>query len=236
MSMTTAQWRKLMQAWSAAIRETSLVKELAEKDRSLDFLGFPPASDKQIEAAEHRLGIRLPPSYKNFLKATNGFRVLNSFIQCLRPAAEIDWFRVENKGWAKTWNEPTIYDDPDRPPLSDEEYFDYKHVAEFELRTEHLIHMLQISEVGDGVMLLNPCAVTPDGEWEAWFFANWIPGARRYASFAHMMVETYRQMRKIEKLPKASDLPKVKVPGPKAPRHSLIPAAPAPDKPKPQSA
>jgi hypothetical protein len=29
--------------------------------------------------------------------------------------------------------------------------------------------------------------VTPDGEWEAWFFANWLPGANRYRSFWEML-------------------------------------------------
>ena len=27
----------------------------------------------------------------------------------------------------------------------------------------------------------------PEGEWEAWFFANWLPGATRYHSFAELM-------------------------------------------------
>jgi hypothetical protein len=34
--------------------------------------------------------------------------------------------------------------------------------------------------------------VFADGEWEAWFFANWLPGASRYRSFAEMM-EAERQ-------------------------------------------
>jgi proline dehydrogenase len=29
--------------------------------------------------------------------------------------------------------------------------------------------------------------VWPDGEWETWFFANWLPGATRYRSFADWM-------------------------------------------------
>ena len=29
--------------------------------------------------------------------------------------------------------------------------------------------------------LLNPEIRTADGEWEAWVFANWFPGARRDA-------------------------------------------------------
>lgn len=45
-----------------------------------------------------------------------------------------------------------------------------------------------ISAVGDSaVYLLNPEVRTPSGEWEAWFFANWNPGACRYRSFWEMM-------------------------------------------------
>jgi hypothetical protein len=35
--------------------------------------------------------------------------------------------------------------------------------------------------------LLNPNIVTPDGEWEALYFAHWIPGADRYPSFWELM-------------------------------------------------
>jgi hypothetical protein len=43
------------------------------------------------------------------------------------------------------------------------------------------------------VCLLNPQAITRDGEWEAWFFANWLPGARRYRSFEELMRAEYNQ-------------------------------------------
>ncbi len=36
---------------------------------------------------------------------------------------------------------------------------------------------------GSAVYLLTPQIITPEGEWEAWFFAHWIPGAERYRSF-----------------------------------------------------
>ena len=43
--------------------------------------------------------------------------------------------------------------------------------------------------VDERVLLINPAAMYQGGEWEAWDFANWYPGAYRYASFAHL-VET----------------------------------------------
>jgi len=58
----------------------------------------------------------------------------------------------------------------------------------FNFDVKHLAHTLCISEVGDSaVLLLNPMVVWPDGEWEAWLFANWLPGATRYRSFADWM-------------------------------------------------
>jgi HEAT repeat protein len=55
--------------------------------------------------------------------------------------------------------------------------------------------MLEVSDVGDSaIILLNPQVVTPEGEWEAWFFANWIPGAYRYRSFWELMQGQYEQV------------------------------------------
>ena len=54
----------------------------------------------------------------------------------------------------------------------------------------NLASCLQISDVGDSaVVLLNPDAVSPDGEWQTYFFASWIPGARGYRSFREFMEE-----------------------------------------------
>jgi hypothetical protein len=71
--------------------------------------------------------------------------------------------------------------------VPDEEYFVYgdRQAAQ---RDEYLQTALEISEdTGDGVCLLNSKVVFPDGEWEAWFFAHWIPGAHRYRSFWDLM-------------------------------------------------
>ena len=54
---------------------------------------------------------------------------------------------------------------------------------------------LEISDTGDAaILLLNPQVITTDGEWEAWFFSNWNPGARRYPSFWELMHRQYETM------------------------------------------
>ena len=42
-------------------------------------------------------------------------------------------------------------------------------------------------------LALNPQVVTPEGEWEAWYFGNALPGARRYRNFEEMMVDLRRR-------------------------------------------
>ena len=60
-------------------------------------------------------------------------------------------------------------------------------------RVEYLESALEVSDIGDSaIFLLNPKVVTPDGEWEAWFFGNWLPGASRYRSFAELMEAEYQ--------------------------------------------
>ena len=47
-------------------------------------------------------------------------------------------------------------------------------------------------------------AVTHDGEWEAWFFANWLPGATRFRSFAELMEAEYQSFHERDTLSEAT--------------------------------
>ncbi len=118
-------------------------------------------------------------SYRQFLAEANGYRKLGVFIYRLFGTAEIDWFRNLNPDWIEAYQ---IGEDS-----SPEEHLrDPSDTGRF--RTAYLSSCLQISEEGDSaVVLLNPEVVTQEGEWEAWFFANWLPGARRYHSFREYM-------------------------------------------------
>ena len=53
---------------------------------------------------------------------------------------------------------------------------------------EQLADTVVISTTGDErLLLLNPAASDAAGEWEAWDFANWYPGAYRHPSFARLL-------------------------------------------------
>jgi hypothetical protein len=128
----------------------------------------------------------LPPSYRAFLVTTNGWCDAGFFIHKLWPVQEIEWYAARHQDLIDAWMSGVSYYGP-APPVSDEEYFVYGD-QQAALRDEYLQTALEISEdTGDGVCLLNPKVVFPDREWEAWFFAHWIPGAHRYRSFWDLM-------------------------------------------------
>ncbi len=69
-----------------------------------------------------------------------------------------------------------------------EEYFSYDGRPIFD--REHFRRSLVIADPipGDSMIyVLNPLVVASDGEWEAWRFAHWIPGAERFPSFELLM-------------------------------------------------
>lgn len=95
---------------------------------------------------------------------------------------------------------------------AEREYFDYSSESRACFDTQHLAETLCVSDVGDSaVLLLNPMVVWPDGEWEAWLFADWLPGAVRYRSFGEWMRHTAaeRHNEVPPPLPKPGELPTV---------------------------
>jgi HEAT repeat protein len=136
-----------------------LLKELSEF-RKAEWLGGVGAPELEIQELEGRIGRRLPPSYRSFLAESNGFESWSSFLRRLYGCGEVDWFRVRHSSWADAYR--------DTYP--------------------NLGSCLQVSDAGDSaVVLLNPEGIAADGEWQTYFFANWIPGARTYGSFRELM-------------------------------------------------
>ncbi|UWZ83791.1 SMI1/KNR4 family protein [Occallatibacter riparius] len=157
------------------LADRRIAAEIPDHKIVASWLGEPGATETEIALAEERLGVRLPPTYRAFLAETNGFDHIGPFIYRLYKVEEIEWFRVRNQDWIEAYQ---VGDD-----TSPEE-----HLANpddcVRFRAAYLSSCLQISEEGDSaVVLLNPEVVNDEGEWEAWFFANWNPGARRYPSF-----------------------------------------------------
>ena len=205
--MSTFDWESFLRQWSQELIESiqdeqnQLPLEVVESN----WLGYPGATEEQINRAETRLEVRLPPSYREFLKVSNGWRQTTPFINSLWSTEELEWFSLRHQTWidnfiaeylARNYRNSFINGSEDRrviPSISDAEYLTYGEAQDCsKLRIEYLQTALEISQKGDSaIYLLNPQVITTEGEWEAWFFADWLPGADRYPSFCEMMQAEY---------------------------------------------
>jgi HEAT repeat protein len=189
--MSRFPWKDLLAQWSEEIiRSGDLDDELAPAVAASGWLGHPGATEEEISAAEARLGVTFPPSYREFLQVSNGWRMTTGFVRRLRPSNEVQWFAAEDRETVDAWMAGAGDE-----AVPDEEYLVYGDSAVQPLRAGYLQSALAISDYGDGIYLLNPQTVTPEGEWEAWFFAHWVPGADRYRSFWDMMVAEHDHFR-----------------------------------------
>lgn len=192
-------WRELLQRWSdewldPVLHEQGRAEPFSEDVRRARWLGRAGAGVEEVSALEDRLGAVLPASYRQFLLTSDGWLNTTSDIERVLSTHEVGWTRDLDSGLVAIWSEA----DGDDARITDEEYFVYGEAqAPFLLRAEYVQHTLKISHTPEAteVYLLNPCVVTPDGEWEAWFVAHWLPGAVRYQSFWDLMNDEYRRFR-----------------------------------------
>jgi hypothetical protein len=204
--MAMHNWGEFLTQWSKDVLASGkLVPALPAEARASGWLGYPGATENQIAHAEARLRTTLPPSYRAFLKVTNGWRMTGLEVGRLWSTEEIEWFAARRPGWVEAWIMGGEWAKPEL--ISDEEYFVYGEEQDPALiRAEYLRSALEISDVGDSaIYLLNPQVVTPEGEWETWLFADWLPGAERYHSFGEMMSAAYHELLRLleeeERLP-----------------------------------
>ncbi len=211
--MSSFDWESFLRQWSQSIIETMEDEEkqfLSPQILESGWLGYPGATEEQIARAEARLGVKFPPSYRAFLKITNGWpqtaKQTESFNHRLWSTEEIERFAARHPRWIQAFNErqdmsdvslddelQELDDQWEPVTLSDAEYLVYGEEQDpRKIRPEYLRTAVEISDVGiDSIYLLNPQVTTPDGEWEAWFFADYLPGADRYRSFQEMMETEY---------------------------------------------
>lgn len=185
-------WKPFLDAWSASALALLAGPE-PKQDREPEALArgtltYPGATPAAIAAMEARLGATLPPSYRAFLEASDGFLVIGMDGEDgqLWSTEETRWFRDQDPQWVAAW----LHTGAGVPEPPDEVYDVYGPAQDpVHLRREYLPACLAVSRgIESSVYLLNPRVVSPAGEWEAWFFANWLPGANRYRSFEAMMV------------------------------------------------
>jgi hypothetical protein len=171
--VTASDWESWLAQWNQELldridpTELDMLSEEGITDEvvSSGWLGYPGATEDQITRLEARLGKTLPPSYRAFLKVSNGFRQPGMLVWRLLPAEEVEWFRVRNQETIDIWK-------------GQEELPDALEISAQEI-------------AGSAFYLLNPKVVNADGEWEALYFASWVPGCHRYSSFRELMQKEY---------------------------------------------
>jgi SMI1 / KNR4 family (SUKH-1) len=172
--MPKFDWQEVLKLWSDAILASGEYSHLlAANAPAQKWAGFPPATEAAIAKAEQRLKLRLPDSYRRFLKVSNGWWLAGTSgptrlwaVEEIRPLAEVDPETVA------VW---TAMEDP--PADADPG----------ELPNSHVTAVIQISDDNDGRYLLNPLIKLRGHEWQAAFFAHWVPGAQCYESFGRLM-------------------------------------------------
>ncbi|MGW0801561.1 SMI1/KNR4 family protein [Nonomuraea sp. NPDC002799] len=159
-------WKPFLQRWSEEWR-------IANPDEEPDgdpWLGGPAATEDEVRALEARLGCALPPSFREFLLVTNGWRHAGNFVWSLRGTEELGWLADLEPFWADA-------------------YADWE---EEETEPAAARSLLISLEADAGVVYLDPGDVDEHGEWAAYDVFSWTAaGPDRHGSFYEKMYDFY---------------------------------------------
>uniref|UniRef100_A0A0G4IC48 Knr4/Smi1-like domain-containing protein n=1 Tax=Chromera velia CCMP2878 TaxID=1169474 RepID=A0A0G4IC48_9ALVE len=138
--------------------------------------GVSPVTGLSLQETARRLEMStpFPPSYTRLMSVVGPIKEPHSEVPRLLQLSEVQKFSETEYG-------KMIID----CYCSEGEWVDQEREG-FTMR--HLESCLLISSTdGDSCLLLNPEKVDKAGEWQAVFFANWVPGAMPFPSFGAMM-------------------------------------------------
>jgi hypothetical protein len=180
-------WRPFLARWSGEWLVVDEERRPAFDDEVVRsrWLGFPPAAPEDVAAAEARLGCTLPPSLRDFLLVTNGWRQTNGFIDELAGTSELAWLRdTSDAHWIEAYG--SNVDDVETGAL--------------------LARSLRVSLSGDAtVVFLDPEDRDAGGEWAAYELASWSGvGPECAGSFRALMERQYASFHALFKPPGAT--------------------------------
>lgn len=191
--MTAFDWHDLMTRYNTAIFNSKYRRYLTPDLIEKQWLGQPGATEGQLDLLEKRLGYTLPPSYRAFLAYSNGWGMTSPHIFRVWSTQDVDWFHLNHQGWIDLYTDSVSIGEATDFVSAVQMHGLEDGLTPFQaLPALHLETALEISEVGDAaIYLLNRQVIDSDGEWEAWLFADWLPGAKRYRSFTDLMLAEY---------------------------------------------
>ncbi|MES5823367.1 SMI1/KNR4 family protein [Streptomyces sp. RG80] len=179
---TGFDWRSFLLTWSGewadSLRDDETRDQSDEAARQARWLGFAPAPAERIAAMEERLGRRMPPSYREFLAVSDGWRHAGGFVWLLAGCEEVHWHNNESE-------------------LADlfEEYLDEDSDPEERREADLWRRGLQLEVESDAThVLLDPEDVDEEGEWAVYTWASWRAAPpERHANFREFMRDMYRE-------------------------------------------
>jgi hypothetical protein len=148
------QWRPYLREFSDAFFARATGNDrwgLDDQQIAARWLGYDPASEQDLGAAEKRLGVRLPPSLRGFLLTTDGWSRPADWVERMCPCRDIQWFR----------------DTPAGTSFINEASRELPHGPDNERFLELLSRMLTVAD-GEDVWLLDTGEASADGEYPAY--------------------------------------------------------------------
>jgi hypothetical protein len=152
--VTQQQWRRYLTGFNDAFFAKATGSDLwglDDQQVASRWLGYDPASEQDLDAAEKRLGVPLPPSLRGFLLTTDGWGRPADWVDRVCPCRDIQWFR----------------DTPAGSSFIDQASHELPHGPDNGRFLEMLSHMLTIAD-GEDVWLLNTGEVSAYGEYPAY--------------------------------------------------------------------
>lgn len=175
---------ELLARWRAELIMAGTVQEQ-------DWDRHGPAADAALQDAQQRLRRALPPSYREFLSLSDGWPMCGPFVNGLRTASDVGWFRDLEAEWYQIWRDGSLEHDPDDPGFD----------------VTLLGRALVVSEPGEQALLLDPQDVDPEtGEWACYTFSNWAPGSHEVGpSFRSGLEQLYRDFIAFNDVPSVTE-------------------------------
>jgi len=133
-----------------------------------NWIGNLPATQKEIEETESRLGIKLPADYKEFLKIANGYPTYNDAIEpSFEKISEIQYLKDFNPETIQIWIE----------------------TGNDEIGKELNKSIIIAGKQEEQWFLLIP-PIDENDNWKYWKFASWIPGEIEYNNLTEYFLDT----------------------------------------------
>jgi hypothetical protein len=188
-----AAWRSFLARYSEeglAWEESSGLSALIPQDvTEACWMGFAPADERAVQAAESRLGRRLPPSLRCFYSASNGWRGLGESCRSygVLPVEEIGWLRDRDHPANKSALRAESAPGPFKNDPGNQRWNEYRYEQGTRVRRSLVISFVR------ALWLLDPGVLPHEGEWPGCYWLEWrAVMSWRGTNFAELLAEKFR--------------------------------------------